>query len=261
MATLDLDNTVIRAPVDSTILERNVEVGEFVTNGFVGDRGAKGFVVSIADLSDLLVELDISQNDFAKVAYKQPCWIVTDAYPDRKYDGIVELISPVANRQKATVQVRVKVSPPDDFLKPDMNATVSFLTRRRSPAATRTRRGRPPPPAQPPPISIPASALRDGAVFIVENGIAVRRTVTTGPTSANGDLEITKRPHRRRRPHPPPPRHPQGRRQSIHQIMESTPIPRLFVYITAFGDGDHIHDHFSIVDGVYHAQIAHTVTV
>ena len=67
LAQIDLDNTVIRSPVPATVLARNVEVGEFVTTGFVGDRGAKGYVVSIADLNDLRVELDISQNDFAKV--------------------------------------------------------------------------------------------------------------------------------------------------------------------------------------------------
>ena len=62
-----LANTVIRAPVTGTILERVVEKGEFVTTSFVGDRGAKGYVVSLADLNDLEVELDISQNDFAKL--------------------------------------------------------------------------------------------------------------------------------------------------------------------------------------------------
>ncbi len=186
MATLDLGNTIIRAPVASTILERNVEVGEFVTNGFVGERGAKGYVVSIADLTDLLVELDIVQSDFAKVSYKQPCWIVTDAYPDRKYDGLVELISPVANRQKATVQVRVKITSPDDFLKPDMNATVSFLSPQK---LAQTRPGTASA-AAPSAIRIPASALQNGAVFIVDNGTARRRPVTPGPTAANGDVEI-----------------------------------------------------------------------
>ena len=66
-AETKLANTVIRAPVTGTILERAVEKGEFVTTGFVGDRGAKGYVVSLADLNDLEVELDISQNDFAKL--------------------------------------------------------------------------------------------------------------------------------------------------------------------------------------------------
>ncbi len=117
-ATLDLTNTIIRAPIAGTVLERNVEVGEFVTNGFVGDRGAKGYVVSLADLNDLLVELDISQNNFSQVIPNGPCSIVTDAYPDRKYEGLVELISPVANRQKATVLVRVKVLNPDDACVP-----------------------------------------------------------------------------------------------------------------------------------------------
>jgi HlyD family secretion protein len=67
-AQTNLDNTIIRAPVTGTVLERNVEKGEFVTTGFVGDKGAKGYVVSMADLHDLEVELDISQNDFAKLA-------------------------------------------------------------------------------------------------------------------------------------------------------------------------------------------------
>ncbi len=65
-----LDNTVIKAPVTGTILDRNVEKGEFVTNGFVGDKGAKGYLVTMADLNDLKVELDISQNDFPKLAPK-----------------------------------------------------------------------------------------------------------------------------------------------------------------------------------------------
>src|SRR5213079_528213 len=105
-AKIDLDNTIIRSPISATVLERNVEVGEFVTTGFVGERGAKGYVLSIADLNDLRVDLDISQNDFAKITPKQPCRIVTDAYPDRQYPGVVDLISPEANRQKATVLVR-----------------------------------------------------------------------------------------------------------------------------------------------------------
>jgi HlyD family secretion protein len=183
MAELDLSYTVIRAPIAATVLERNVEVGEFVTTGFVGERGAKGYVLSIADLNDLRVELDVSQNDFAKVSAKQPCTIVTDAYPDKKYAGVVDLISPEANRQKATVQVRVKVLDPDELLKPDMNATVSFL----APAA---RRGTTTAQADVrPPIRVPANAVRDGAVFVVENGKAVRRNVVVA-RSSGPDVEV-----------------------------------------------------------------------
>jgi HlyD family secretion protein len=191
-AMIDLGNTVIRSPIPATVLERNVEQGEFVTTGFVGDRGAKGYVVSIADLNDLRVELDISQGDFAKVALRQPCWIVTDAYPDRKYQGVVDLISPEANRQKATVLVRVKVLNPDELLKPDMNARVDFLSPKKL-AATRSASSAPAgaaASAEPPAIRVPASSVRDGAVFVVEDGKAVRRKVEIVNTAGGRDVEI-----------------------------------------------------------------------
>src|SRR5437870_3559103 len=127
-AATALANTVIRAPVTGTILERAVEKGEFVTTGFVGDRGAKGYVVSLADLNDLKVELDINQNDFAKLGPRQKGVVTTDAFPDRRYDGVIDEVSPEANRQKATVQVKVKILKPDDYLRPEMNASVAFLS-------------------------------------------------------------------------------------------------------------------------------------
>jgi HlyD family secretion protein len=126
-ASTILDATEIRVPGDGTILERNVEQGEMVTTSFVGDRGAKSFVVTIADLNDLQVELDINQNDFNRISPDQACTVVTDAYPDRPYNCRVDEISPEANRQKATVQVKVKVAQPDSFIRPDMNARVTFL--------------------------------------------------------------------------------------------------------------------------------------
>jgi HlyD family secretion protein len=186
-AMIDLDNTIIRAPMKSTILSRNVEAGEFVTTGFVGDGGAKGFVVSIADLKDLLVELDIDQNNFSKVSMDQPCWITTDAYPDRKYEGKVELISPVANRQKATIQVRVRALNPDEYLKPDMNATVAFLSPRAATGGTTQ-----PSMAEKTPLVIPASALREGGVFVVESGRAKRRSIEKGMTTSDGNVEVKK---------------------------------------------------------------------
>ena len=182
LAALDLKDTTIRAPLDATVLDRNVEIGEFVTNGFVAEGGSKGYVVSLADLNDLRVDLDISQNDFAKISAHQSCWITTDAYPDRKYAGTVDLISPEANRQKATVLVRVRVTKPDELLKPDMNATVSFLAPKKSGAATS--------PSERPAVRVPASAVKDKAVFVVESGKAVKRAVTIGSTSAKGEIEI-----------------------------------------------------------------------
>jgi HlyD family secretion protein len=177
-AQTNLDNTIIRAPITGTILERNVEKGEFVTTGFVGDKGAKGYVVSLADLNDLEVELDISQNDFAKLHPKHRGTITTDAFPDRKYEGYIYEISPEANRQKATVQVKVKVTNPDEYLRPEMNASVAFLADEK-PAASAAA-------GAPGVIVVPPSAIRDNTVFVLLDGKAVQRRVKPGTTSSLG---------------------------------------------------------------------------
>ena len=122
-----LDAVEIRAPIDGVILERIVEPGEMVTTSFVGERGAKSSTVSLADLNDLQVELDISQNDFNRISPEQPCRAVTDAYPDRPYECVVAEIAPEADRQRATIQVKVQILDPDTLIKPEMNARVTFL--------------------------------------------------------------------------------------------------------------------------------------
>jgi HlyD family secretion protein len=182
-AQTNLANTIIRAPVTGTILERAVEKGEFVTTSFVGDRGAKGYVVSLADLNDLEVELDIAQNDFAKLHSNQHGTVTTDAFPDRKYDGFIKEISPEANRQKATVQIKVKISQPDTYLRPEMNASVAFAAEEKPAVTSTSVAGEP---AARPVVLVPASALHDGAVFVLLDGKALRRTVTTGATSPQG---------------------------------------------------------------------------
>src|SRR5262245_41648428 len=163
-----LANSVIRAPISGTILERNVEKGEFVTTGFVGDRGAKGYVVSIADLRDLEVELDISQNDFAKVGQAHSAIVRLEAYPERKYQAWINQISPEANRQKATIQVKVKILKPDEFMRPDMSANVAFAAR----DSTQTEQ------PKSSSVEVPASAEREGTVFVAADGIARRRQIT-----------------------------------------------------------------------------------
>ena len=174
-AQTNLANTIIRAPVTGTILERAVEKGEFVTTSFVGDRGAKGYVVSLADLNDLEVELDISQNDFAKLRLGQRGIVTTDAFQDKKYDGFIKELSPEANRQKATVQIKVKITQPDDFLRPEMNSSVAFLADEKPVNASAV--------VAAPVVMVPSGAVRDGAVYVVLGGKAVRRTVKTGSTS------------------------------------------------------------------------------
>ncbi len=173
-----LDNTVIKAPVSGTILDRNVEKGEFISTGFVGDKGAKGYIVTMADLNDLQVELDIPQGDFPKLGPQQKGIVTTDAYPDKKYQGEIEQVSPEADRAKATVQVKVHVLNPDAYLRPDMNATVSFyndVKTSATPAAERV-------------IVVPQGAVQNGNVFAVVNGHARKKPVTVRGTSDKGVL-------------------------------------------------------------------------
>jgi HlyD family secretion protein len=177
----NLDNTVIRAPLTGTILEREVEKGEFVTTGSVSDHGSKGYVVSLADLNDLEVELDISQNDFAKLHSGQRGVISTDSFPDLKYVGFVKEISPEANRQKATVQIKVKVEKPDEHLRPEMNASVAFVSDEKpAPAGSVPSKSV---------VMVPITAVHDGSVFVVLDGRAVRRAVKTG-ASSNQNVRI-----------------------------------------------------------------------
>jgi len=177
-AQTQLDNTIIKAPVSGTILDRNVEKGEFVTNGFVGDKGAKGYLVTMADLSYLQVELDISQNDFPKLGPAQKGIVTTDAYPDRKYQGFIEQVSPEADRAKATVQVKVRILKPDSYLRPDMNATVAFYNEAKPGSTGASKRT----------VVIPEGAVQNGSVFVALDGHARKRTVTIDGTSAKGVL-------------------------------------------------------------------------
>ncbi|MDA2928241.1 efflux RND transporter periplasmic adaptor subunit, partial [Acidobacteria bacterium AH-259-G07] len=112
-----LEATEIRAPISGTVLERIVETGEMVTTSFAGERGAKSSVVALADLNDIQVELDISQSDFNRISRDQNCRMTPEAYPDREYRCEIAEISPEANRQKATIQVKVQILEPDEFLR------------------------------------------------------------------------------------------------------------------------------------------------
>src|SRR3954470_15813150 len=179
-ALSQLEATQIRAPVSGTILERTAEKGELVTAQFASgaEGGPRGSVVALADLNDIQVELDIAQDDFAKLGPKQEATVTLDAFKDRSYKGTIAEISPEANRQKATVQVKVQILNPDSFLRPEMNATVQFLANEDKTATTRKQVG----------AFIPEKALRDNDgkkfVFLVLNGKVIRRDVhVLGPRS------------------------------------------------------------------------------
>lgn len=172
-AKSQLDATLIRAPVSGTILERTAEKGELVTAQFASgaEGGPQGEVVALADLDDIQADLDIAQDDFAKLSPRQKAIITVDAFPDRKYDGVIAEMSPEANRQKATVEVKVEILKPDSYLRPEMNTTVKFLADE-TPKTTSS---------QPKGVFVPATAVHDQAgkkvVFIAFDGKALLRPV------------------------------------------------------------------------------------
>ena len=184
-AQSQLDATVIRAPVTGTILDRTAEKGELITAQFASSAagGPQGSVVSLADLNDLQVELDIAQADFARIGPAQKAKVTTDAYPDKEYDGEIAQISPEANRQKATVQVKVQVLNPEKYsdiqLRPEMNATVKFLAN--APDAKGSSG-----------VFVPAAAIRDRdgkkIVLIAFNGKAVAREIHVLGQRSDGAL-------------------------------------------------------------------------
>jgi HlyD family secretion protein len=181
-AKSQLDATQVRAPVSGTILERKAEKGELITSQFASgaEGGPQGSVVALADLSDLQGELDIAQNDFSRLTAKQKAIVTVDAFPNLKWDGVIAEMSPEANRQKATVQVKVQILNPDEHLRPDMNTTVKFL------AADNKGGG------QPAGAVVPSTAVRDHdgkkVVFIVLNGKAVMKAVRILEQRNNGYL-------------------------------------------------------------------------
>src|SRR5439155_21768841 len=167
-AKSQLDATVIRAPITGTILDRSVEKGELLTGQFAS---AARPVFSLANLNDIQVELDIAQDDFARLGPKQKGEVTVDAFPDRNYQAEIAEISPEANRQKATVQVKVQILNPDDYLRPEMNATVKFLADQPTQGASSQRLG----------VFVPSTAIRDREgkkiVFIAFKGKALAREV------------------------------------------------------------------------------------
>ena len=184
-AKAQLDATLIRAPVSGTILERTAEKGELVTSQFASgaEGGPRGAVVDLADLNDIQVELDIAQDDFAKLSPHQEGIVTLDAFKDRSYKGEIAEMSPEANRQKATVQVKVQILQPDSYLRPEMNATVQF----KAPANTEDQNA-----AKQSFVFVPTAAIRDkdGAKYllIAFNGKALRRNVHVKGERSGGYL-------------------------------------------------------------------------
>src|SRR6476469_3449427 len=184
LAEASNENTVIRAPFTGTVLRKDAEVGEVVAPS-VGGGLTRGAVVTMADLSTLEVEVDVNEAYIGRIAGGRPARITLDAYPDTSFRGQVRQVVPTADRQRATVQVKVSILDDDARILPEMGAKVDFLEpeqpRSAGSAPARTS------------IRIPSTALKsDGGasfVWLVRDGRLAKRPVTVGPVSG-GFLEV-----------------------------------------------------------------------
>jgi HlyD family secretion protein len=120
--------TVIRAPFDGVVLTKNADVGEVVAP-FGSSINAKAAVVTMADLSSLMVQADVSESFLPRVHVEQACEIQLDALPDSRFPGRVDTIVPTADRTKGTVMVKVAFEQLDPRILPEMSAKIAFLTR------------------------------------------------------------------------------------------------------------------------------------
>lgn len=125
-AEVAMENTLIRAPFNGTVLSKNADVGEVVAPLGAG-ANAKAAVVTIADMNSLQVEADVSESNIEKIELNQDCQISLDAYPGHNYAGYVAKIVPTADRGKATVMVKIGFKEYDKRVLPEMSAKVLFL--------------------------------------------------------------------------------------------------------------------------------------
>lgn len=134
-AEVAVENTNIRAPFDGTILTKNADIGEVVAP-FAAGASSRVAVVTLADMGSLQVEADVSESNITNVSIRQNVEITLDAYPERRYRGVVDKIVPTADRTKATVMTKVRFLERDERVLPEMGAKVHFL--REAPVDTST---------------------------------------------------------------------------------------------------------------------------
>lgn len=127
IASADLDQSEIRAPFDGIILTKNANVGDNITP-FSAAANTKGAVVTIADMSTLEVEVDVSESSLSKIYLNQSVVISLDAIKNEKFYGYVSRMVPTIDRAKATRMIKVGFLKADDRILPDMSAKVAFLS-------------------------------------------------------------------------------------------------------------------------------------
>ncbi len=180
-ADIAIAYTLIRAPFNAVVLTKEADVGDIVTP--IGAAlNAKAAVVTIADMSSLEVEADVSESNLQQVKVGQPAVVQLDALPEARFRGEVSTVVPTADRSKATVLVKVRFIDKDKRILPEMSAKVAFLSR---PAG----RDEQTPFTAVNPGSVVSRSDRK-VVFLIRGNVAIEAPVTI--SARRGDmLEVT----------------------------------------------------------------------
>ena len=188
-AQQSVDNCTIRAPFSGIIVSKDAQVGEMVSPVSAGGGFTRTGIATIVDMNSNEVEVDVNEAYIARVRPGQRVDSVLDAYPDWKIPSHVRTVIPTADRQKATVKVRISFDKLDPRILPDMGVKVSFYgeDEERKSAAKKKEEG-------PKPVAIvPKSAVHSSGdssyVFLVKNGKVERRGVKVG-NDRGSDVEI-----------------------------------------------------------------------
>lgn len=190
-----VDNCTIRAPFAGIVVSKDAQVGEMVSPISAGGGFTRTGIATIVDLHSNEFEVDVSESYIAKVSNNQPVNAVLDAYPDWVIPAKVRTVIPTADRQKATVKVRISITQPDHIhpfdpakdprILPDMGVKVTFLEDEPKPGTKDSK--------SPAVAIIPLKAVhQDNAskyVFVIKGDTVERRAVTTGETRGS-DIDI-----------------------------------------------------------------------
>jgi RND family efflux transporter MFP subunit len=182
VAQEDVDNTVVRAPFAGIVVSKDAQRGEMVSPISAGGGFTRTGIATIVDMNSLEVEVDVNESYIARVKPGQPVRAVLDAYPDWQIPAKVRTVIPTADRQKATVKVRVSFDGLDPRILPDMGVKVTFLGDEPSTRATAAL------------LLIPRTAVREDSggsqvVFVYRDGRVERRAVRLGQVRGN-DHEV-----------------------------------------------------------------------
>ncbi len=185
VAEVDLDKTYIRAPFAGAVLRKEAEVGEIVSPIPSSGGLTRGAIVTMANLATLEVEADVNEGYVSRAREGMRAEITLDAYPGDRFPGHVRQIVPTADRQKATVLVKVAFDSLDARVLPEMGSRVSFLSDPVPASAAAADSGAAPSAV----VTIPRAAIRTvggrAVVFVVSQGRATARGVSPRPLDAD----------------------------------------------------------------------------